>query len=436
MTTPPDTRYARSGDVQIAYQVHGEGDVDLVNVGGPASHLDVLWENPAACRYLERLGAFARVVRFDRRGTGLSDAVSGPPTLEQQADDLEAVMDQVGLGRAALFGDQDGGRLCALFAATRPRRVSALVLYGTSASGAEVVTPDRREQLLEIIEEHWGEGALLPVWAPSAADEPAFARWWRRFERASTTPGTARGLLAMLADTDLRPQLGAVEASTLVLHRAGDTLVPVEAGRRLAEAIPGARFVELEGIDNLSFAGDVDALVDEVEEFLTGERASREPRRVLATVLFTDIVDSTRRAAEVGDSRWRDLLAEHDEVVRRELARFGGREVKTMGDGFVVRFELPASAIRCAKSIKAQLAELGLEVRAGIHAGECEVVGDDIAGLAVHIAARLLALARGDEILVSGTVADIVAGSSLELSDRGIHSLRGVPGQWRVLAAT
>lgn len=435
MTTPPDTRYAHSGDVQIAYQVHGEGAIDLVSVGGPASHLDVLWENPGACRYLERLGGFARVVRFDRRGTGLSDPISGPPTLEQQADDLEAVMDAVGLERAALFGDQDGGRLCTLFAATRPERVTALALYGTSASGAEVVTPERRQQLLTVIEEHWGEGSLLPFWAPSVAEDPAFARWWKRFERASTTPHTARGLLSMLAETDLRPQLSSIEAPTLVLHRSGDTLVPVEAGRRLAEGIPGARFVELEGIDNLSFAGDIDALVDEVEEFLTGGKARREPERVLATVLFTDIVDSTRRAAEVGDLRWRDMLAAHDDLVRHELARHGGREVKTMGDGFVARFDLPAAAVRCAKAIRAGLAELVLEVRAGIHTGECELIGDDLGGLAVHIAARLLGLAQGGEILVSGTVRDIVVGSSLELADRGRHSLRGVPGEWQVLAA-
>ena len=435
MTTPPDTRYARSGDVQIAYQIHGEGAIDLVMVGGPASHLDVLWENPGACRYLERLGAFARVVRFDRRGTGLSDPISGAPTLEQQADDFEAVMDAVGLERAALFGDQDGGRLCTLFAATRPERVTALALYGTSARGAEVVTPERRQQLLTVIEEHWGEGSLLPIWAPSVAEDPAFARWWKRFERASTTPHTARGLLSMLAETDLRPQLSRIEAPTLVLHRSGDALVPVEAGRRLAEGIPGARFVELEGVDNLSFAGDIDALVDEVEEFLTGGKARREPERVLATVLFTDIVDSTRRAAEVGDLRWRDMLAAHDDLVRHELARHGGREVKTMGDGFVARFDLPAAAVRCAKAIRAGLAELDLEVRAGIHTGECELIGDDLGGLAVHITARLLGLAQGEEILVSGTVRDIVVGSSLELTDRGTHSLRGVPGEWQVSAA-
>ena len=435
MTITPETRYARSGEVQLASQVHGEGDIDLVLVGGPASHLDVIWEDPGARRYLERLGDFARVVRFDRRGTGLSDPISGPPTLEQQADDLAAVMDAVGLPRAALLGDGDGGRLCALFAATRPERVSALCLYGTSASGAEVVTPERQREFGEVIEDHWGEGGLMALYAPSVADDPAFTRWWKRFERASTTPHTARGLLAMLAESDLRPRLTEIRAPTLVLHRSGDTLVPVDAGRRLAEGIPGARFVELEGIDNLSFAGDAAELVGEVEEFLTGGRGRREPERVLATVLFTDIVDSTRRAAELGGQRWRDLLAAHDEVVRRELARYDGREVKTTGDGFLARFELPRTAVRCARSIRTSLVELGLEVRAGIHTGECELIGDDIGGLAVHIAARLCALAPADEILVSGTVADIVVGSALELEDRGIHSLRGVPAEWRVLAA-
>jgi pimeloyl-ACP methyl ester carboxylesterase/class 3 adenylate cyclase len=435
MTTAPDTRYARSDNVQIAYQIHGEGALDLVLVGGPASHLDVIWENPGACRYLERLGRFARVVRFDRRGTGLSDPISGPPTLEQQADDLGAVMDAVGLERAALFGDGDGGRLCALYAATRPERVSALVLYGTSASGSEVVTPERREEFADIIEGHWGEGALLGLYAPSVAEDQAFARWWKRFERAAVTPHTARGLLAMLADSDLRPWLSTVRVPTLVLHRSDDTLVPVEAGRRLSEGIPGARFVELPGIDNLSFVGDIDALVDEVEEFLTGGRERREPERVLATVLFTDIVDSTRRAAEIGDLRWRDLLASHDELVRRELDRHDGHEVKTVGDGFLARFELPGAAVRCAQAIRAAVAELGLQVRAGIHTGECELIGDDIGGLAVHIGARLSDLAQGDEILVSSTVKDIVVGSALELEERGTHSLRGVPGDWRVFAA-
>jgi class 3 adenylate cyclase len=435
VTVAPDTSYARSGDVQIAYQVHGEGDIDLVLVGGPASHLDVIWEDPGACRYLERIGGFARVVRFDRRGTGLSDPISGPPTLEQQADDLGAVMDAVGLERSALVGDGDGGRLCALFAATRPERVSALCLYGTSASGAEVVTPERQREFGKVIEEHWGEGGLMALYAPSVADDPAFTRWWKRFERASTTPHTARGLLAMLAESDLHPYLTGIRAPTLVLHRSGDTLVPVDAGRRLAQGIPGARFVELEGIDNLSFVGDVAELVDEVEEFLTGGRESREPERILATVLFTGIVDSTRRAAELGGQRWRDLLAAHHELVRRELARHGGREVKTMGDGFLAQFELPGAAVRCARAIRAALAELGLEVRAGVHTGECELIGDDIGGLAVHIGARLSGLAEANDILVSGTVKDIVAGSALELTDRGQHSLRGVPGEWRVFAA-
>ena len=435
MTVAPDTSYARSGDVQIAYQVHGEGEIDLVLVGGPASHLDVIWEDPRAFRYLERLGRFARVVRFDRRGTGLSDPITGPPTLDQQADDLGAVMDAVGLERAALLGDGDGGRLCALFAATRPERVIALALYGTSASGAEVVTPERQQTFGTIIEEHWGEGGLMPLYAPSAADDRAFARWWKRFERASTTPHTARGLLAMLAESDLRPHLSSIRAPTLVLHRSGDTLVPFEAGRRLAQDIPGARFVELDGIDNLSFVGDVTQLVDEIEEFLTGGRERREPARVLATVLFTDIVDSTRRAAELGGERWRDLLAAHDELVRRELARYGGREVKTMGDGFLAQFDLAGAAVRSARAIRSALAELDLAVRAGVHVGECELIGDDIGGLAVHIGARLSALAQSDEILVSGTVKDIMVDSEIELSDRGVHSLRGVPGEWRVFAA-
>jgi class 3 adenylate cyclase len=404
-------------------------------VGGPAAHLELVWENPGASRILERLGRFARVVRLDRRGTGLSDPVTGAPTLEEQADDLAAVMEAADVERAALIGEGDGARLCALFAATRPERASSLVLYGISAHGGAVLTPDRQDRLLEIIEEHWGEGGLLHLWAPSRADDPAFRRWWCRFERAAASPHMARKLLAMTVKTDLGHLLADVRAPTLVLHRRDDTLVPLELGREVAEKIPGARLAELSGTDHLSFAGDVDEYVDEVEEFLTGERQQREPDRVLATVLFTDIVDSTRRAAELGDRRWRELLATHDDVIRRELARHGGEEVKTVGDGFLVKFELPASAIRSAQAIRAGLAELGLRVRAGVHSGECELIGNDVGGLAVHIAARLAALAQADEVLVSGTVKDIVIGSGMELEDHGLHSLKGVPGEWRVFAA-
>ena len=434
-STLHETRYARAGDVQIAYQVHGEGPLDAVWVGGPGGHLELMWENPGADRLLERTGRFARVVRFDRRGTGLSDPVAGAPTLEQQADDLAAVMDAADVERAALIGEGDGARLCILFAATRPERVSALVVYGAAAHGGAVLTEGRRDQLLEIIDERWGQGELLSLWAPSRADDPAFQRWWCRFERAAASPRTARQLLALASETDVGHLLGDIRVPTLVLHRRDDTLVPVKLGRELSEKIAQATFVELSGTDHLSLAGDVDEYIDEVEEFLTGEREPREPDRILATVLFTDIVGSTRRAAELGDRRWRELLATHDEVVRRELARHGGEEVKTVGDGFLVRFELPVGAIRCAQAIRATLADVGLEVRAGLHTGQCELIGDDVGGLAVHIAARLVALGDAGEILVSGTVKDIVVGSGIELADRGHHSLRGVPGEWRVFSA-
>jgi class 3 adenylate cyclase len=435
LSTLPETQYARAGDVQIAYQVHGEGALDAVWVGGPGAHLELMWENPSANRLLEHLGRFARVVRFDRRGTGLSDPVTGAPTLEQQADDLAAAMDAAGFERAALIGEGDGARLCILFAATRPERVSALALYGATAQGSAVLTEDLRDQLLEIIEERWGEGDLLRLWAPSRADDPAFRHWWRRFERAAASPHTARQLLAMATETDIGHLLPGIHVPTLVLHRRDDTLVSPELGRQLSGKIPEATFVELSGTDHLSIAGDVDEYIDEVEEFLTGERQRREPDRVLATVLFTDIVGSTHRAAELGDRRWRELLATHDEVVRRELARHGGEEVKTMGDGFLIRFELPPAAIRSAQAIRAALADLGLTVRAGVHTGVCELIGDDVGGLAVHIAARLAALGDAGEVLVSGTVKDIVIGSGIELADHGHHSLRGVPGEWRVFSA-
>jgi class 3 adenylate cyclase len=435
LSTVPETHYARAGDIRIAYQVHEEGALDAVWVGGPGAHLELMWENPSAHRLLERIGRFARVVRFDRRGTGLSDPVTGAPTPEQHAEDLTAVMDAVDLERAALIGEGDGARLCLLFAATRPERVSALALYGATTHGSAVLTEDLRDQLLEIIEERWGEGDLLRLWAPSRADDPAFRRWWRRFERAAASPQTARQLLAMATETDIGHLLADIRALTLVLHRRDDTLVSVELGRQLSEKIPEATFVELSGTDHLSIAGDVDEYVDEVEEFLTGERQRREPDRILASVLFTDIVGSTRRVTELGDRRWRELLAIHDEIVRRELARHGGEEVKTVGDGFLVRFDLPAGAIRCAQAIRAALADVGLTVRAGIHTGACELIGDDVGGLAVHIAARLAALGEAGEVLVSGTVKDIVIDSGIELADRGPHSLRGVPGEWRVFSA-
>ena len=432
--TLPATRYARAGgDVRIAYQVHGEGPLDLVVAYGPASHLEVEWENPALARFFERLGSFARVIRFDRRGTGLSDPTSRPPTLEQYIEDMCAVLEAVGAERPALYGGGDAGRMCLFFAAKYPERARALVTFGTSPAGTDVLTPERRHAFLDLIDEHWGEGRFLPLYGPSAADDPAFQRWWLRFERAAASHAAARALVEV--ESDVRDLLPEVRVPTLVLHRSDDALVDVGLGRELAEAIPGARFVELPGVDNIDFLGDSEALLDEVEHFLTGERQEREPDRMLATILLTDIVESTNRAANLGDRRWRDLLDAHDRIVRTQLERFGGREVKTIGDGFLAIFELPSAAVRCARSIRSALSQIGFDVRAGLHTGECELIEDDVGGLAVHIAARIAALADPGDVLVSSTVCHTAVGTEWEFADRGEHQLRGVPGEWRVFAA-
>ncbi|MEA2427321.1 MAG: hypothetical protein QOF37_949 [Thermoleophilaceae bacterium] len=430
-----ETRYASYEGVSVAYQVQGAGDIDIGVPGGPATHLDAALEVPGAAEILAAMGRFARVIRFDRRGMGLSDPVTGPPTLEQQIDDMIAVLDAVGVERVVPFGEGEGGRMCALFAATHPSRVSALVLYSPAARGTDVVTPELRRTLLDVIEQSWGRGDLARVWAPTRADDPEFTAAWARFERSTVSPSMARALVDMAGKTDVAEILPSIQAPTLVMHRRDDSMIPLRLGREVAGLIPGARFVELEGQDQLSFAGDWRAIVDEMEEFLTGHRTEPEPDRALMTVLFTDVVDSTRRAAELGDSAWRELLARHDRLVRRELVRERGRAVKSTGDGFLATFDGPARAIRCARAIAAGAPEIGLELRAGVHTGEVELVGDDIAGMAVHIAARVMAKAGPGEVLVSSTVKDLVVGSGLEFSDRGAHELKGVPGEWRLLAA-
>jgi pimeloyl-ACP methyl ester carboxylesterase/class 3 adenylate cyclase len=430
-----ETHYASYGGVSVAYQVHGHGDVDIVLPGGPATHLDAVLEVPGVERFLELLSRFARVIRFDRRGTGLSDPVAGPPTLEQQADDLLAVMDAAGSERAALLGEGDGTRLCALMAATHPDRVQALVLWAAAARGSDVVTPEVRDTLLDIFEQSWGRGEMARVFAPSRAEDPSFVRAMARFERSAVTPSMARALLDLASRSNVADILPSIRVPTLVLHRFDDPLVPARLGREVADAIPTAQFVALEGADNMIFLGDSDAVVEEIEEFLTGQRVVRDPDRALLTVLFTDLVDSTSRAARVGDARWRELLLQHDRMLRRELARWRGREVKTTGDGFVATFDGPARAIRCAHAIRDAVSTLGLELRAGMHTGECELLGNDIGGLAVHIAARVTAVASAGEVLVSNTVKDLVVGSGLRFTERGTHELRGVPGEWRLFAA-
>jgi pimeloyl-ACP methyl ester carboxylesterase len=436
---PPQTRYASCGDLSIAYQVLGEGPRDIVIVPGWLSHIELFWNDPGYHRFMNGLADFARVITYDKRGTGLSDPITSAPSLDERMDDVRAVLDAAGSERATVFGVSEGGPISALFAATYPERTEALMVYGSVVCGpydADTPGGDRWQRLFERVlgsVDRWGEGETIE-WAAPSVDSPVARRMTGLVERAAMSPAMARAnMAANLEKIDVRPVLPSVRVPTLVLHRRGDP-IPIDGARYYAEHIPGARLVELEGFDHSPFAGDVDAIVGEIEEFLTGTRASHVTDRVLATVLFTDIVGSTERAAELGDSAWRKLLESHDEVVRRQLVAHGGREVKHTGDGFLATFAGPARAVRCASTIVSELAELGIPVRAGLHTGECEQRGEDVGGLAVHIGARIGALAGPSEVLVSGTVRDLVLGSGIEFVDRGVHQLKGVPGDWRVYA--
>jgi class 3 adenylate cyclase/pimeloyl-ACP methyl ester carboxylesterase len=427
----PLTHYAHSGDASIAYQVFGSGSHDLVLINGPASHLELMWEEPNTARCFGRLGSFARVVMFDRRGTGLSDSVTRPPTLEQQMDDLCAVLDAVGVQRTALWGASDLG-LSALFAATYPDRVTALILSSVSPRGAAAMNSELKSQLLDAIENHWGEGTLLSVYAPSQVGNRAFEEWWGRMQRSSVSPGMARQLMEMIAQTDLTALLPTIRVPTLVTHQTDDRYIPIDVGREVASLIPGAGFIEYPGQDTY---GWVDApAIEDIEEFLTGRRPPEQADRVLATVMFTDIVGSTETASRLGDGRWRELLAEHNALVRTQLDRWRGTEVKTIGDGFLATFDGPARAVRCAAEIVDDAGDIGLRIRAGLHTGECELVGQDVAGIAVHIGARVMTEAEPGEVLASSTVKDLVVGSGLRFSERGVRSFKGVPDPWRLYA--
>ncbi len=438
MTAP--IRYARSGDVNIAYQVTGDGPFDLVLVHGFFSHLEIDWELPAFAHFHERLGSFARVIRFDKRGTGLSDRDVGLPDFETRMDDVRAVMDAADSESAALFGYSEGGPMCVLFAATYPERVRALVLYSTYAKRCN---PDddypwappweERVRVAGELEAAWGENVDLSSMWPNA--DSAETAWFQRRGRAALSPAGARDLILMNSQADIRDVLPSVQCPTLVLHRTGDLDSNVEEGRYIASRIPGARFVELAGDDHVPF-DDPDQILDEVEEFLTGARPGPASDRVLATILFTDLVASTERARALGDASWATLLSAHNDLVRQELARFAGEEVDTTGDGFLAVFDGPARAIRCALAMRDRLAALDLEVRAGVHTGEVErPPGAKPRGIALHLGARIMALAGAGEVLVSSTTHDLVAGSGLEFEDRGEHELKGIDGRRRVFAA-
>jgi pimeloyl-ACP methyl ester carboxylesterase len=428
-------KYAKSGDVHIAYRIFGDGPRDIVLIPGTISHVELLWEVPSNEYLLKRLTAFARVIVFDKRGQGLSDRV-GEHTLEERIGDVRAVMDAAGSEKATIYGWSQGGAMCLTFAATYPERTSALVLYGSFASmrfEPWAVTRDQFEQFLGQLEAHWGEGILLRLNAPSRRKDQAFVQWFAKIERAAASPGSVLALMRADYEIDIRHLLPTIQAPTLILHRAEDALTPVSAGRYLADHIPGAKYDEIPGTDHMVLDQETqDVIADEIEEFITGTHRRLEPDRVLATVMFTDIVGSTERAAELGDARWRELLANYYAALRKELTAFRGREVETAGDGLLATFDGPARAIRCADSVRKKMRPLGLQVRTGLHTGECEVIGDHIGGIAVHIAARVAATAEPDQVIVSGTVKDLVAGSGLQFADRGTHNLKGVPGEWRL----
>lgn len=432
----PVTRYAKSGDVNVAYQVFGDGPLNLVLAPLFVSNIEVLWERPDIARWLLRLASYSRVAMFDKRGTGMSDRVTELPGLDQRIDDLRAVMDGAGMEQAALLGISEGGPLTALFAATYPDRCRSLVLWGSFARFTSwFPTEEALQQFLGYIDQAWGSGASVPFFAPSLANDQAAIQWMGRFERLGASPASVAALMRMNSQIDISGIVHTIRVPTLVIHRTGDVTINVEGGRYLAEHIPNARYIELPGVDHPPWVGDnADQIADVIEKFLTGSTAAVPVDRVLATVLFTDIVGSTEKAATLGDRRWGDLLDAHHATIRRNLARFRGHEVKTTGDGILATFDGPARGIRCACAIADEVRPLGIEIRAGLHTGECEMTDEDVGGIAVHIGARVAALAGAGEVLVSSTVKDLVAGSGLRFGDRGTQLLKGVPGEWHVFA--
>jgi class 3 adenylate cyclase len=443
MAAIPSTHYVKSDDVYIAYQIVGEGPLDLMFVPGFVSNVEAIWQSPDRSRFFRRLASFCRVILFDKRGTGMSDRGSQIFTLEQRMHDVQAVLNEVGSERAALFGISEGGPMSLLYAATYPERTSALVLYGCYAKRSW--SPDytfgwKDEQWKRVLDNfghHWGtpRGVSATMWAPSIAGDPRAAEDLAAYFRASASPGAAVSIMSMNREIDVRHILPATRVPTLILHRTAEHVIDVEHARYMARHIPGAKLVELPGEDHMAWFGDQDSILDEVEQFLTGRRHAHEPERVLATVLFADIAGSTARAATLGDNSWRELLEAFYARVRQILHQYRGREISTSGDGFLATFDGPARAVRCASAIRDTVRSLNLEVRCGLHTGECELVGNDITGIAVHTGARVAALAAPGEVLVSQTVRDLVAGSGLVLEECGTYTLKGVPNEWRLFRA-
>jgi class 3 adenylate cyclase len=438
--TTPETRYALGTDgVHIAYQVTGTGDVDLVLMHGTVSHLEIAWEDPKLRRLYERLGEFTRLIRFDRRGMGMSDPLDGMPRFDEQLEDFTAVMDGTGSEQAALMGTTDAGILALSFAAAHPDRVSGVVAFETSPRlmpsadddfGVDFEVLQRMSEASVTID----LDTHLAIVAPARMDEPGFRSWFRRYNRSASSGFRIDAFIRSQMSWDIRDRLDDVKAPVLVMHRSGNTILPMRNARALAAALPDARLAEIEGTGTAIFADDVEDIADEIEGFLTGTRPPPRHDRVLATVLFTDVVGSTERASELGDRDWRDLLKRHHRLLRVELDRFGGHEVHTAGDGFLATFDSPRRAIECARAAALAIRSIGLDIRAGAHTGEVELSDGDVQGLAVHIGARISALAGPGELLVSSTVKDIVVGSGIEFHDRGEHQLKGVPGSWHVYA--
>lgn len=435
-----ETRYAKSGELNIAYQVFGAGEVNLVFIPGWASNVENIWTLSEFAAFADKLAQFARVILLDRRGTGLSDPVVNPPTLEERMDDVRAVIDAAGWERAVIWGVSEGGPMAMMFAATYPQRVPALVLYGTFARFSRADDYPHgyprtvNEQWIAAVERTWGTGELSGSFAPSLAADAAAMRNLARLERMAMSPGTARRLFGLLAQTDVRHLLPAIRVPTLILHRAGDQPVRVGHARYLAERIGGAKYVELPGNDHMPFAGDVDALLAEVREFLTGERAAPESDRILTTILFCDIADSTRRATELGDREWKQLLSRFYALADEKLHFFRGRKLDSAGDGLFAAFDGPARAVRCGAALVEAVQSLGVQLRVGVHTGECEVLGDKYSGIAVHLGARVASAAEPSQVLVSSTVRDLVVGSGLQFEDLGPRTLKGVADEWRLFS--
>lgn len=433
MLKSPTVKYAQSGDVDIAYQVIGDGPVDLVFMLGFVSNLEVIWEYPSYARVLQRLASFSRLILFDKRGTGLSDRRFGVPILEQRSDDIRAILEVVGSQQAAIFGFSEGGPMSLLFAAAHPERVSALILWGARAWNTEyrpeAQIAGKEPELLKAMRQEWGEPWAINGMAPSLADDAFFREWWAKYLRQGASPQEAYAVIQLYDEFDVRDILSTIHVPAMVLHRRNDRVVGVENGRYLAKEIPEAKYIELKGSDHLWWVGDTSWLGD-VEEFLTGIRPSKQPNRVLATVLFTDIVNSTQNALKRGDHQWRTILERHHHISEREITRFQGRAIKNTGDGFLATFDGPSRAIQCAQALREQVKRLGIEIRAGLHTGEIELIGDDVGGIAVHIAARVLSKAADDEVWVSRTVKDLVTGSGFRFREQGLFQLKGIPDEW------